>query len=211
MLEPIQGEGGIILPKNHFLQDVRELCDLYNVLMIADEVQTGLGRTGKMLACDHYNIRPDILCLGKALSGGFYPISAVLANTEIMNVLKPGTHGSTFGGNPLACSIGTAALKVIEDEELCENSEKMGKYFREKIELHALSQNVKEVRGIGLLNAIEFNTAQQANNFVQKMLEKRVLTKSTRNTSVRITPPLTITKPQMTTLINKILKVLRTI
>ena len=211
MLEPIQGEGGIILPKNHFLQDVRELCNLYNVLMIADEVQTGLGRTGKMLACDHYNIRPDILCLGKALSGGFYPISAVLANTEIMSVLKPGTHGSTFGGNPLACSIGTAALKVIEDEELCENSEKMGKYFREKIELHALSQNVKEVRGIGLLNAIEFNTAQQANNFVQKMLEKRVLTKSTRNTSVRITPPLTITKPQMTTLINKILKVLRTV
>ena len=100
--------------------------------MIADEVQTGLGRTGKMLACDHYNIRPDILCLGKALSGGFYPISAVLANTEIMSVLKPGTHGSTFGGNPLACSIGTAALKVIEDEELCENSEKMGKYFRKK-------------------------------------------------------------------------------
>ena len=179
--------------------------------MIADEVHTGLGRTGKMLACDHYNIRPDILCLGKALSGGFYPISAVLANTEIMSVLKPGTHGSTFGGNPLACSIGTAALKVIEDEELCENSEKMGKYFREKIELHALSQNVKEVRGIGLLTAIEFNTEQQANNFLQKMLEKRVLKKSTRNTSVRITPPLTITKPQMTTLINKILKVLRTV
>lgn len=208
MLEPIQGEGGIIIPSNDYLRDVRELCNEYNVLMIADEVQTGLGRTGKMLACDHFNVRPDILCLGKALSGGFYPISAILSNEEIMSVLTPGTHGSTFGGNPLASAIGIEAINVIQREKLAENAERLGLFFRQKLLLHNKCTHVKSIHGIGLLNAIDFYTRNKADYFVEMLIDNRIFTKTTRDTTVRITPPLVISFEEMNELTDKIIKVL---
>ena len=208
MLEPIQGEGGIIIPHNNYLRDVRQLCDEYNVLMIADEVQTGLGRTGKMLACDHYNVRPDILCLGKALSGGFYPISAVLSNERIMSVLTPGTHGSTFGGNPLASAIGIEAINVIQKQKLARNAEKMGRFFREHLIANTASTHVKSIHGLGLLNAIDFYSQEKADEFVEKLIDNYIFTKTTRETTVRITPPLVISRKEMLTLVNIIEKVL---
>ena len=208
MLEPIQGEGGIIIPHDNYLRDVRQLCDEYNVLMIADEVQTGLGRTGKMLACDHYNVRPDILCLGKALSGGFYPISAVLSNETIMSVLTPGTHGSTFGGNPLASAIGIEAMNVIQKQKLARNAEKMGRFFREHLIANTASTHVKSIHGLGLLNAIDFYSQKKADEFVEKLIDNYIFTKTTRETTVRITPPLVISRKEMLTLVNIIEKVL---
>ena len=208
MLEPIQGEGGIIIPHDNYLRDVRQLCDEYNVLMIADEVQTGLGRTGKMLACDHYNVRPDILCLGKALSGGFYPISAVLSNERIMSVLTPGTHGSTFGGNPLASAIGIEAMNVIQKQKLARNAEKMGRFFREHLIANTASTHVKSIHGLGLLNAIDFYSQEKADEFVEKLIDNYIFTKTTRETTVRITPPLIISRKEMLTLVNIIEKVL---
>ena len=203
MLEPIQGEAGIIIPDAGYLQKVRELCDKYNVLMIADEVQTGLGRTGKMLACDHEDVKPDILCLGKALSGGFYPVSAILANEEIMDVITPGTHGSTFGGNPLGCAVGSEALDIIIDENLIGNSEKMGKYFRENL-IYLNHYSLKDVRGKGLLNALEFNNEEVTNRFLNFLLEEGVLAKNTHKNSVRITPPLIINQDETDILLSKI-------
>jgi len=208
MLEPIQGEGGIIIPHDNYLRDVRQLCDEYTVLMIADEVQTGLGRTGKMLACDHYNVRPDILCLGKALSGGFYPISAVLSNERIMSVLTPGTHGSTFGGNPLASAIGIEAMNVIQKQKLARNAEKMGRFFREHLIANTASTHVKSIHGLGLLNAIDFYSQEKADEFVEKLIDNYIFTKTTRETTVRITPPLVISRKEMLTLVNIIEKVL---
>lgn len=210
MLEPIQGEGGIIIPDKNYLRDVKELCHYYNVLMIADEVQTGLGRTGKMLACEHQDVKPDILCLGKALSGGFYPISAVLSSQKIMSVLKPGTHGSTFGGNPLASAIGIEALNVIQKNKLPENAEKMGEIFRTTIK-NLNNVFIKDVRGKGLLNGIEFYTKEHADLFVFRLLKENVLTKTTRETVVRITPPLVITRYEMDILLSKIDKALYSI
>ena len=206
MLEPIQG-GGIIIPHDNYLRDVRQLCDEYNVLMIADEVQTGLGRTGKMLACDHYNVRPDILCLGKALSGGFYPVSAVLSNETIMSVLTPGTHGSTFGGNPLASGIGIEAINVIQKQKLARNAEKLGRFFREHLITNTQSTHVKSIRGIGLLNAIDFYSREKADEFVEKLIDECIFAKTTRETTVRITPPLVISRKEMSILVNKIEKV----
>jgi ornithine--oxo-acid transaminase len=211
MLEPIQGEGGIIIPSNKYLTRVRELCNTYNILMIVDEIQTGLGRTGKMLACDYENVKPDILCLGKALSGGFYPISATLCNNSIMDVLTPGTHGSTFGGNPLACSIGMEALDIIKDEKLCENSYKMGNLFRNNLDsffFNKPTQNyrINEIRGRGLLNAIDFFHPVYAKNFVKYMLEEKVLLKTTRENVVRITPPLVINETEINILCDKIIR-----
>lgn len=208
MLEPIQGEGGIIIPHDNYLRDVKQLCDEYSVLMIADEVQTGLGRTGKMLACDHYNVRPDILCLGKALSGGFYPISAVLSNERIMSVLTPGTHGSTFGGNPLASAIGIEAMNVIQKQKLARNAEKMGRFFREHLIANTASTHVKSIHGLGLLNAIDFYSQEKADEFVEKLIDNYIFTKTTRETTVRITPPLVISRKEMLTLVNIIEKVL---
>tara|TARA_E500000178_G_scaffold355121_1_gene426571 strand:+ start:29 stop:1231 length:1203 start_codon:yes stop_codon:yes gene_type:complete len=208
MLEPIQGEGGIIIPHDNYLRDVKQLCDEYSVLMIADEVQTGLGRTGKMLACDHYNVRPDILCLGKALSGGFYPVSAVLSNERIMSVLTPGTHGSTFGGNPLASAIGIEAINVIQKQKLAKNAEKMGKFFREYLIANTASTHVKSIHGLGLLNAIDFYSQEKADEFVEKLIDNYIFTKTTRETTVRITPPLVISRKEMLTLVNIIEKVL---
>lgn len=156
MVEPIQGEAGVVVPSDGYLKKVRSLCARYNVLFIADEVQTGLARTGKMLACDHEDVRPDILILGKALSGGTYPVSAILANDDVMLTIKPGEHGSTYGGNPLACKVAMAALNVLLDEKLAENAQKMGEKFRKG--LRELPENiVSVVRGKGLLNAIVVN------------------------------------------------------
>ncbi|MCG7859009.1 aminotransferase class III-fold pyridoxal phosphate-dependent enzyme, partial [Flavihumibacter sediminis] len=153
MVEPIQGEAGVVVPEEGYLSSVRELCTKYNVLFIADEIQTGLARTGKMLACDHENVRPDILILGKALSGGVLPVSAVLADDFIMNNIHPGEHGSTYGGNPLACKVAMAALQVLEDEKLAERAEEMGALLR--LELAKLdSPYIGTIRGKGLLNAI---------------------------------------------------------
>jgi ornithine--oxo-acid transaminase len=156
MVEPIQGEAGVVLPDDGYLKGVRELCDEYNVLFIADEIQTGLCRTGKMLACDHEDVRPDILILGKALSGGVLPVSAVLADDEIMLNIRPGEHGSTYGGNPLACKVAMAALQVLKDENLSENAEKMGMLFRNELE-RLQSPVISNIRGKGLLNAIVVN------------------------------------------------------
>ena len=206
MLEPIQGEGGIIIPNIGYLRKVRELCNKYNVLMIVDEVQTGLGRTGKMLACDYEKVKPDILCLGKALSGGFYPISATLANEEIMSVLTPGTHGSTFGGNPLACTIGIEALNIIEKEDLVNNSKQMGIYFRSILK-NFKHKSMVDVRGKGLLNGIEFESKEYADKFTNEMLKNNVLLKSTRDKVIRITPPLTINRDEINSLLRKIINV----
>lgn len=211
MLEPIQGEGGIRIPCKGYLTKVRELCDRYNVLMIVDEIQTGLGRTGKMLECYYENVKPDILCLGKALSGGFYPISATLCDNHIMEVLTPGTHGSTFGGNPLACSIGMEALDIIIDENLCENSYNMGNLFRKNIKMylsHLENYRINEIRGKGLLNAIDFFHPIYAEKFVKYMLMEKVLVKTTRESIVRITPPLIINEEEINILCDKIIKVI---
>ncbi len=204
MLEPIQGEAGIIIPDVGYLQKVRNLCDKYNILMIADEVQTGLGRTGKMLACDHEKVKPDILCLGKALSGGVLPISAVLADNQVMDCITPGTHGSTFGGNPLAAAVATASLKVIQEEDLCKNSEKMGKLFRKSIEKRDF---IKDIRGKGLMNAIELENKEITDILCENLAENGILTKSTHDTILRMTPPLVIKEFQM----NKACEVINTV
>jgi ornithine--oxo-acid transaminase len=209
MLEPIQGEGGINIPDKNYLYKVKNLCLKYNVLMICDEIQTGLGRTGKMLAIDHYNIIPDIICLGKALSGGMYPISAVLSSKEIMSSLELGSHGSTYGGNPLAAKIGITALQIIINERLSQNAKKMGSIFRKR--LNKNYHFITEIRGVGLLNAIEFKSKKYADIFVKELIIEKVLTKTTRDKIVRITPPLVISKKEVITLINKIEKVLERI
>ena len=213
MLEPIQGEGGINIPDKNYLYKVRDLCKKYNVLMICDEIQTGLGRTGKMLAIDYYeNLKPDIVCLGKALSGGMYPISAVLSSKKIMSSLKLGSHGSTYGGNPLASEIGITALQIIKNEKLIENSYNMGEIFRKILKYNLENYNfIIGIRGMGLLNAIEFSSKKYADAFVKGLINEKVLTKSTRNKIVRITPPLTISKKELVILINRIVKVIERI
>lgn len=166
MVEPIQGEAGVVVPDDGYLKEVRRLCTKYNVLFIADEVQTGLCRTGKMLACDHENVRPDILILGKALSGGMYPVAAVLCDDNIMMNIKPGQHGSTYGGNPLGCKVALAALHVLVNEKLAENAEKMGKKLRN--ELEKLPKDVVSiVRGKGLLNAIVINESNNRKDSIR--------------------------------------------
>ncbi len=196
MLEPIQGEGGIIIPNKDYIKNVYKLCKKYNVLMIFDEVQTGLGRTGKLLACDYNNIRPDMLILGKSLSGGVYPISGVLTRSEIMDVLTPGTHGSTYGGNPLACAISMEAVNIIFEEDLINNSYKMGKYFRDELNKLKL-KNVIDIRGKGLLNAIEFNNNKNASKGLENLKNNGLLTNITKNKILRLTPPLIINKSQI--------------
>jgi ornithine--oxo-acid transaminase len=198
MFEPIQGEAGVVIPKDGYLKSVRALCDKYRVLMIADEVQTGLCRTGKLLACDHENVKPDILILGKALSGGVMPVSAVLSSHEIMLGIKPGEHGSTYGGNPLACRVATVALEVLRDEKLAENSHRMGEILRE--ELAKLKQPwVKLVRGRGLMNAIVIDKAGpvKAWDLCLKLKENGLLAKPTHDHIIRLAPPLVITEAQV--------------
>jgi ornithine--oxo-acid transaminase len=197
LVEPIQGEAGVMVPDDGYLKKSFALCREANVLFMADEIQTGLARTGKMLACDHEDVHPDILILGKALSGGTLPISAVLADNRIMLTLKPGEHGSTYGGNPLACKIAMASLEVLEEENLAANSMEMGTYFREKIT--ALnSPNIKLVRGKGLLNAIVIEHAKPdaAWELCVKLKENGLLAKPTHGDKIRLAPPLVITKEQ---------------
>ncbi|MEY2596049.1 MAG: ornithine--oxo-acid aminotransferase [Bacteroidota bacterium] len=198
LFEPIQGEAGIIMPDEGFLKEVRSLCSAANVLMIADEIQTGLCRTGKMMACDHENVKPDILLLGKALSGGTMPISAVLANDEVMLTIQPGEHGSTFGGNPLASVVAIAALKVLVDEQMAENADKMGELFRDKLR-SIKSKYIKEVRGIGLMNAIEIihHNPNAAWKLCETFLQNGLLAKPTHGDKIRLTPPLMINERQI--------------
>ncbi len=201
MFEPIQGEAGVVVPHDGYLSGIRALCTQYNVLMIADEVQTGLARTGKMLACDYEAVKPDILVLGKALSGGTLPVSAILANDEVMMNIKPGEHGSTYGGNPLACAVATAALQVLKDEKLAENAYRLGQIFREKMNaLIAKTDLVTLVRGRGLLNAIIINDTDKSKtawNICMKLAENGLLAKPTHGNIIRFAPPLVITEEQL--------------
>ena len=205
MVEPIQGEAGVIVPDNNYLKGVRALCTKYNVLFIADEVQTGLGRTGKMLACDHEGVKPDILILGKALSGGTIPVSAVLANNEVMLTIKPGEHGSTYGGNPLACAVAMEALKVLKDEKLSENSEALGIIFREEMNrLKNESDLITDVRGKGLFNAIVIKerNGKTALDICLKFADNGLLAKPTHGDIIRFAPPLVINREQLMECVN---------
>jgi ornithine--oxo-acid transaminase len=198
LVEPIQGEAGVYVPEDGYLSKAYELCKAKNVLFIADEVQTGIARTGKLLACDHENVRPDILILGKALSGGVFPVSAVLADDPIMLVIKPGQHGSTFGGNPIAAKVAVAALQVVKDEKLAERAEKLGKIFRD--ELRKIDSDMIElVRGKGLLNAIivKPKNGKEAWDVCVKMSELGLLAKPTHRHIIRFAPPLVITEEQL--------------
>ena len=201
LVEPIQGEAGVYVPDVNYLKNASEICKKYNVLFIADEVQTGIARTGKLIACHHENVQPDILILGKALSGGMYPVSAVLANDEIMNVIKPGQHGSTFGGNPIACAVAIAALDVVADENLSERAEELGKLFRSEIEkLIEKTDLINGVRGKGLLNAILINDTPESKtawNLCVKLKENGLLAKPTHGNIIRLAPPLVITEEQL--------------
>ncbi|GEO08909.1 ornithine--oxo-acid transaminase [Segetibacter aerophilus] len=198
MVEPIQGEAGVVIPDDGYLKGVRELCDEHNVLFIADEIQTGLCRTGKMLACDHEDVRPDILILGKALSGGVLPVSAVLADDEIMLNLKAGEHGSTYGGNPLACAVAIEALQVLKDENMAQNAADMGKLLRHELE-NLRSPAIQLVRGKGLLNAIVINHADPnaAWHLCIELMKNGLLAKPTHGDKIRFAPPLIISKKQV--------------
>jgi ornithine--oxo-acid transaminase len=198
MVEPIQGEAGVVIPDDGYLSGVRALCNQYNVLMIADEIQTGLARTGKMLACDHEKVRPDILLLGKALSGGTLPISAVLADDVVMLTIKPGEHGSTYGGNPLACRVAMASLKVIKDEQLAENAANMGELLRNEL-LQLESPYISSIRGRGLLNAIVIShpNPEAAWYLCLELMQNGLLAKPTHGDKIRFAPPLNITKSQI--------------
>jgi ornithine--oxo-acid transaminase len=212
LVEPIQGEAGVYVPDEGFLKNASELCKKHNVLFIADEVQTGIARTGKLIACYHENVQPDILILGKALSGGMYPVSAVLANNEIMNVIHPGQHGSTFGGNPLACAVAMAALDVVVEEKLSERAEELGKFFRAEInKIIEKTDLIYQVRGKGLLNAILVNDTPEsptAWNICMQLAENGLLAKPTHGNIIRFAPPLIITKEQLQDCISIIEKVI---
>lgn len=206
LVEPIQGEAGVYVPDEGYLSEAFELCKANNVLFIADEVQTGIARTGKLLAVDHENIKPDVLVLGKALSGGMYPVSAVLANDEVMNVIKPGQHGSTFGGNPLAAAVAMTALDIVEEEKLAENAERLGKLFREELNKYIATSNICTlVRGKGLLNAILINDTEDSEtawNICLKLRDNGLLAKPTHGNIIRFAPPLVMTEEQLLECVN---------
>jgi ornithine--oxo-acid transaminase len=192
LLEPIQGEAGVILPPQGYLKQVRDICTEQNILLIADEIQTGLGRTGKLFACDHENVRPDMMILGKALSGGFYPVSAVLADRTLMGLFEPGEHGSTFGGNPLAAATARAALQVIVEDELAQNASHMGEYLMDHL-IEIPSRHVKEVRGKGLLIGVELKEeAGGARRFCETLVGHGILSKETHDHVIRFAPPLIV-------------------
>ena len=194
LFEPIQGEAGIRIPRDGFLREAAEICREHRILLMADEIQTGLGRTGKLFACDHESIRPDVLIIGKALAGGFYPISAVLASKEILGVFQPGDHGSTFGGNPLACALARTALRILIGEKLVERSAELGAYFLAK--LRALrNPAIREIRGRGLWIAIELNA--DARPYCEALKEQGILCKETHSRIIRIAPPLVITRDEI--------------
>tara|TARA_R110002074_G_scaffold54495_2_gene135765 strand:- start:2784 stop:4028 length:1245 start_codon:yes stop_codon:yes gene_type:complete len=213
LVEPIQGEAGVYVPSEGYLAKAKALCEKYNVLFIADEVQTGIARTGRLLAVDHENVKPDILVLGKALSGGVYPVSAVLANNEIMNVIRPGNHGSTFGGNPVAAAVAIAALEVVKQEKLTENAEFLGKVFRAEMNKYIEQSNiVKLVRGKGLLNAILINDDEDSDtawNICLKLRDNGLLAKPTHGNIIRFAPPLVMTEQQLLDCVSIITKTLK--
>ena len=213
LVEPIQGEAGVYVPSEGYLAKAKALCEKYNVLFIADEVQTGIARTGRLLAVDHENVKPDILVLGKALSGGVYPVSAVLANNEIMNVIRPGNHGSTFGGNPVAAAVAIAALEVVKEEKLTENAEFLGKVFRAEMNKYIEQSNItKLVRGKGLLNAILINDDEDSDtawNICLKLRDNGLLAKPTHGNIIRFAPPLVMTKEQLLDCVSIITKTLK--
>lgn len=210
MVEPIQGEAGVVVPDDDYLLRAYELCKKNNVLFIADEVQTGIARTGKLTCCDHHGFKPDLLILGKALSGGVYPVSAVLTSHEIMLTIKPGEHGSTYGGNPLGCKVAMAALRIVKDEMLAENADLMGNYFREKLNQYISKSNIiKLIRGKGLLNAIVINDDEDSNtawDICLKLKENGLLAKPTHGNIIRFAPPLIINKNQIDQAVEIIIK-----
>ncbi|MBN1428350.1 MAG: ornithine--oxo-acid transaminase [Anaerolineae bacterium] len=192
LIEPIQGEAGVVIPPDGYLRGIRQLCDDHNILFVADEIQTGLGRTGKLMAYEHEDIRPDVVILGKALGGGVYPVSAVVASNEILDVFSPGDHGSTFGGNPLAAAVAQAALQVIVEENLVENSARMGQYFRERLD-EIDSPHIDHVRSKGLMIGVELKPeAGGARRFCEALQERSILAKETHEHVIRFTPPLII-------------------
>ncbi|MBW8244660.1 ornithine--oxo-acid transaminase [Muricauda oceani] len=212
LVEPIQGEAGVYVPSDGYLKEAKALCEKYNVLFIADEVQTGIARTGKMLAVDHENVKPDILILGKALSGGVYPVSGVLANDHIMEVITPGSHGSTFGGNPVAAAVSTAALEVIKEENLAQNAEELGELFREELNKFIPSCDlVVKVRGKGLLNAIVINDTEDSStawDICMALKENGLLAKPTHGNIIRFAPPLVMNREQLMDCASIIIKTL---
>ena len=208
LVEPIQGEAGVNVPPQGYLRQLRQICDQHNVLLIADEIQTGLGRTGKLFASEHEGVRPDIAIVGKALSGGFYPVSAILADQPVMGLFQPGEHGSTFGGNPLAAAVGRAALRVIVEEKLVENAARMGEYLQEQL-AEIPSRNVKEVRGKGLLIGVELKPeAGGARRFCEALQEQGVLAKETHTHVIRFAPPLIINRQDIDWALPRIREVL---
>jgi len=208
MLEPIQGEGGVLIPPKGYLREVSQICKDNNVLFVADEIQTGLGRTGKLFACQHENVRPDITIIGKALAGGFFPVSAILADRKIMHLFTPGTHGSTFGGNPLGAAVARESLKVIQEEKLVENSALMGEYFMEQI-AEIPSPHVKEVRGKGLLIGVELKPESGgARRFCEALKDRGILAKETHQHVIRFAPPLIIDKATIDWVLPKLREVL---
>ena len=208
LVEPIQGEGGIITPQDGWLRQLRDLCDENNVLLILDEIQSGLGRTGKMFAYEHEGIKPDGLILGKALGGGLLPVSAFLSSKEVMDHFNPGSHGSTFGGNPLAAKVASKALDLLIDDNLVENSQIMGNYLKTKLQEINLDF-IKEVRGKGLWIGVEFNKTISAKKICLSLMDEGILAKETHETVIRFAPPLTITKAEIDWAMEKIIKVFR--
>jgi ornithine--oxo-acid transaminase len=207
-VEPIQGEAGVMIPYQGYLKDVQAICRKNNVLLVLDEIQTGLGRTGKLLAEEHEGIEADLTLIGKALSGGFYPVSAVLSNSEVLGVLRPGEHGSTFGGNPLGCAVARAALQVLKEENMIENAATMGAYFMEGLK-KINAPRIREVRGRGLLIAVElFPEAGGARQFCEALKQKGLLCKETHDHIIRFAPPLVITKAEVDWALERITAVL---
>jgi len=208
MVEPIQGEAGVIIPPAGYLKEAKTICEKNNVVLVLDEIQTGLGRTGKLLAEEHDGIEADLTLIGKALSGGFYPVSAVLSNTEVMSVLQPGEHGSTFGGNPLACAVARTALKVLVEEGMIENAAKMGAYFLEGLQ-QIRNPLIREIRGKGLMIGVElFPEAGDARQYCKGLLERGLLCKETHEHTIRFAPPLVITKDEIDWALERIEQVL---
>ncbi|MCR4408292.1 MAG: ornithine--oxo-acid transaminase [Anaerolineae bacterium] len=208
LVEPVQGEGGVVVPPEGYLRQAREICTAHNVLFIADEIQSGLGRTGKMLACEHEGVRPDVVILGKALSGGMYPVSAVLASREVLDVFKPGDHGSTYGGNPLACAVAREAVRVIVEEQLCERAAQLGDYLMAELR-KIKSPHVDHYRGKGLWVGIVLKAeAGGARRFCEALMEKGVLSKETHKTVIRLAPPLVITKDEIDWMLERLRDVL---
>lgn len=210
LVEPLQGEGGVIVPPDGFISKARELCNQHSVALMADEIQTGLGRTGRLFCCDWEKVRPDVLIVGKALGGGVYPISATIADAEFMDVFTPGDHGSTFGGNPLAAAIGRAALNVILDEKLPERSDQLGTWFIDK--LRAIdSPHIEEIRGKGLMIGVVIKESSgKARTFCEALQRRGILAKETHHQVIRFAPPLTITQTELEFALEQIQQVLST-